>query len=115
MTETTKKAAESAAEVKAKYGRIYRVTVDVPDEEGALQQKTYIFKKPVAASYDRYLQSVPGGQVRALKTLVRDNLLEEYQDQLTADLEEYPGLLIPLGNKLLDMLGVTGAAAVKKL
>lgn len=124
MIEDTKKAAAAAGidkeadrfgALKAKYGKIYLVTVDVPDDAGDLCRKEYLFKRPTAASYDRLLQSAPGGQWRALKILIQDNLLEEYQDRFAADLEDYPGLVIPLGQKLLDMLGANGGTGVKKL
>ena len=53
-----------AEELKAKYGKVYRVgaTIDVDDET----EKTveYFFKKPSTGSYDRYVKTTAQGATK---------------------------------------------------
>ena len=92
-----------AEELKAKYGKVYRVgaTIDVDDET----EKTveYFFKKPSTGSYDRYVKTTAQGATKALKTFLFDNVTEESKAALEADLEEYPALALSIGEKLLGI------------
>ena len=92
-----------AEELKAKYGKVYRVgaTIDVDDET----EKTveYFFKKPSTGSYDHYVKTTAQGATKALKTFLFDNVTEESKAALEADLEEYPALAFSIGEKLLGI------------
>ena len=44
-----------------------------------------------------------------------DNICEEQRDELKSTLEEYPAMAISLGEKLLNMLGLSKDTTVKKL
>ncbi len=104
-----------AEELKAKYGKVYRVgaTIDVDDET----EKTveYFFKKPSTGSYDRYVKTTAQGATKALKTFLFDNVTEESKAALEADLEEYPALALSIGEKLLGMLGLSKQTNLKML
>lgn len=53
--------------------------------------------------------------MKALKTFAMDNICEEQYKKLGDALEEYPAMCISLGEKLLNMLGLSKDTAVKKL
>lgn len=44
-----------------------------------------------------------------------DAVTEEDKERLIADMEEYPGVAITIGNKLTEILGLTNTANLKKL
>lgn len=67
------------------------------------------------ASYERYVKLSSNSAVKALKTFVMDNICEEQYKKLGDALEEYPAMCISLGEKLLNMLGLSKDTAVKKL
>ena len=113
MTETTGSGAAPAPigatpeQLKAKYGKIYRLDLTLnPDDETEVNV-SYVFKKPSTASYDRYLKTASGGMSKALRSFMFDNIIPEYRAKLEADLEEYPALTISAGEKLLSMLGLS--------
>ena len=76
---------------------------------------SHFFKKPVTASYDRYVKSTSQSPTKALKAFVLDNIIEEQTDKLAADLEEYPALSLSIGEKLLNMLGLSKDINLKLL
>ncbi|WP_347134075.1 DUF6848 family protein [[Clostridium] symbiosum] len=102
-------------ELKAKYGKVYRVgaTIDVDDET----EKTveYFFKKPSTGSYDRYIKTTAQGATKALKIFLFDNVTDESKAALEDDLEEYPALSLSIGEKLLGMLGLSKQTNLKML
>ena len=96
-------------------GKIYEIsTVLHPDDESEVELD-YIFRKPATPSYDRYVKTSGVSGTRALKTFVLDNIIEEQNEELREILEEYPAMAISLGEKLLDMLGLSKETQVKKL
>lgn len=96
-------------------GKIYEIkTVLHPDDESEVELD-YIFRKPATPSYDRYVKTSGVSGTRALKTFVLDNIIEEQNEDIKELLEEYPALAISLGEKLLDMLGLSKETQVKKL
>ncbi len=96
-------------------GKIYEITTVLhPDDESEVELD-YIFRKPGTPSYDRYVKTSSTSGTRALKTFVLDNIIEEQNDDLKDLLEEYPAMAISLGEKLLDMLGLSKETQVKKL
>ena len=42
-------------------------------------------------------------------------VIDEDAERLTKDMEENPGIAISIGNKLTEILGLTGTANLKKL
>ena len=110
---------EKMEELRRKYkktdGKIYEITTVLhPDDENE-ELLDYIFRKPGTTSYDRYVKTSGTSGTRALKTFVLDNIIEEQKDELKELLEEYPAMAISLGEKLLDMLGLSKETQVKKL
>lgn len=114
-TQAAEGSATDAAALKAKYGKVYEVDIEItPDDETTLT-RTYYFKRPATASYDRYVKTTSQGSTKALKTFLLDNVADESTQQLEGDLEEYPALALSLGEKLLGMLGLTKSTNLKML
>ncbi|TCL43223.1 DUF6848 family protein [Harryflintia acetispora] len=102
-------------ELRAKYGKVYRVEAIIePDDETQLEM-TYYFKRPNTASYDRYVKMMSKSMTKALRDFVFDNVLAESREKLERDLEEYPALTLDVGQKLLAMLGLTTSTNLKML
>ena len=80
----------SDEELKAKYGKVYRIGMTVSEDDETEIELVYRFKRPSVASYDR-------------------------EARPTADAETYPGVAIAIGGKLTDILGLTNAVNLKKL
>lgn len=105
--------------LKKKYAaseeKVYTVvtTVQVDDETG--DEFTFLFKKPKAASYDRYVKTMSNSVTKASMSFVNDNIIDEQRDMLKATVEEYPAITISLADKLLRMLGLADTTSVKKL
>ena len=101
--------------LKKKYAasdeKVYTVvtTVQVEDEF------TFLFKKPKAASYDRYVKTMSNSVTKASKSFAFDNIIDEQRDMLKETVEEYPAITISLADKLLRMLGLADTTSVKKL
>lgn len=100
---------------KAQDGRIYEVTTTIQEDDEEEKTFTFLFRKPGTASYERYVKLSSNSAVKALKTFILDNICEEQYKKLEAALEEYPAMGISLGEKLLNMLGLSKDTAVKKL
>lgn len=103
---------DKEAALKAKYAdkKLYRVGVTVPIDDDEEQEFSYYFKRPSVPSYDRYVKSVAkAGITKASKAFMLDNVIDEDKERLTADMEEYPGVAISIGNKLTDILGLSDA------
>ena len=103
-------ARSSEEQLKAKYGgKLYRVGITVPVEF------SYYFKRPTVPSYDRYIKTAAQGITKASKAFMLDAVIDEDAERLTKDMEENPGIAISIGNKLTEILGLTGTANLKKL
>ena len=100
---------------KAKYGKLYRVEAVVNPDDVTTVELEYFFKKPATASYDRYVKSTSQSPTKALKAFVIDNIIEEQSQKIEADLEEYPALALSVGEKLLNMLGLSKDINLKLL
>lgn len=96
-------------------GKIYEVTTITHPDDDSEEEFDFIFRKPGTPSYDRYVKTSSTSGTRALKTFVLDNICEEQNQKLKDTLEEYPAMAISLGEKLLDMLGLSKETQVKKL
>lgn len=105
--------------LKKKYkemdGKIYEITTSVQEDDDNEKEFGYVFRKPRIASYDRYVKTAQASGTRALKAFVLDNICDEQYDELQETLEEYPAMAIGLGEKLLNMLGLSKDTVVKKL
>ena len=55
------------------------------------------------------------GITKASKAFMLDAVIDEDAERLTKDMEENPGIAISIGNKLTEILGLTGTANLKKL
>ena len=92
----------SDEELKAKYGKVYRIGMTVSEDD--------------EASYDRYVKTLAQiGASKASKRFMLDAVVEEDEARLTADAETYPGVAVAIGGKLTDILGLTNAVNLKKL
>lgn len=104
-------------ELKRKYGgKVYQVKVTVPVDDESEQEFSYHFKRPSVPSYDRYVKTAAKvGITKASKAFMLDAIVDEDRERLTADMEEFPGVAITIGNKLTELLGLTDGVNLKKL
>lgn len=114
---TTKTTAEQLDEeaLKAKYGKLYRVGITVPMDDTEEKDYSYYFKRPSVPAYDRYLKNAAQSITRASKAFMLDCVIDENRDELTADMEEDPGIAITIGNRLTELLGLTSSVNLKML
>lgn len=113
MESTGKIGAEA---LKAKYGKVYRVSVTVPEDDDEEKVFTYCFKRPGVPSYDRYIRTAAQtGMTKASRTFLLDAVVEEDAERLTADTEENPGVAIAIAGKLTELLGLTNSVNLKRL
>lgn len=96
-------------------GKIYEITTSIQEDDETETEFDFIFRKPGTPSYDRYVKTSGTSGTKALKTFVLDNICDEQRGELKDTLEEYPAMAISLGEKLLNMLGLSKDTAVKKL
>ena len=96
-------------------GKIYEIETSIQEDDENETTFDFIFRKPGTPSYDRYVKTSGISGTKALKTFVTDNICEEQRDELKDAMEEYPALAISLGEKLLNMLGLSKDTSVKKL
>ena len=109
-------ARSSEEQLKAKYGgKLYRVGITVPVDDESEKEFSYYFKRPTVPSYDRYIKTAAQGITKASKAFMLDAVIDEDAERLTKDMEENPGIAISIGNKLTEILGLTGTANLKKL
>ncbi len=102
--------------LKAKYGKLYRVGVTVPIDDDEEKEFSYYFKRPTVPSYDRFIQTASKhGITKVSRVFMLDAVVEEDRERLKADLEEYPGVGVSIGNKLTEILGLTDSTNLKKL
>lgn len=102
--------------MKQKYGKVYKVGVSVPVDDENEQEVGYYFKRPSVPSYDRFVKTMSKiGISKASKAFVLDAVVDEDRERLVADMEEYPGLSITIGNKLGELLGLGNDVNLKKL
>ena len=101
-------------ELRRKYGKLYTVNVDIEVDDFTTDQKSYLFRKPSAVSFDRLVKKISVSPTKAAEDFVLDTIIPEEADRLRADLEEYPGLALTVNDKLTSMLGLSKGIAVKK-
>lgn len=102
--------------LKEKYGgKVYKVGATIEDDDDTEKEVSYFFKRASTASFDRYVKTTASGATKALKTFLYDNVTEESRAQLERDLEEYPALVLTIGEKLLGQLGLSKQTNLTKL
>jgi hypothetical protein len=116
---TAPKTEESTEQLRSKYkamdGKIYEIVTSIQEDDENEKEFDFIFRKPGTPSYDRYVKTSGTSGTKALKTFVLDNICDEQRTELKDALEEYPAMAISLGEKLLNMLGLSKETTVKKL
>lgn len=112
-------AACNLEELRMKYkavdGKIYEVSTTIQEDDENEKNFNFIFRKPLPATYDRYAKTASVSGTKALKTFCMDNICEEQREHLRETLEEYPAMAISVGEKLMNMLGLSKDTTVKKL
>lgn len=96
-------------------GKVYEVKTSFNEDDEVEKTYDFIFKRPNTASYDRYVKTSATSGSKALKMFLLDNICEEQEKELEEALEEYPAMSIGIGEKLLNMLGLSKETQVKKL
>lgn len=114
VTETANTAL-SIEELKAKYGLIYKIGVNITIDDDTEKSVELIFKKPTANNVDRFIKRASDSTSKAAKNLVYDCIIEEYKEKLDAALEEYPGCALTFAEKLMSVIGGTGETNLKLL
>ncbi|HWS42600.1 MAG TPA: hypothetical protein VN421_05880 [Pseudoflavonifractor sp.] len=115
ITGAAKEAKNREAELREKYGKVYRVSQIVPIDDEEEKEFNYYFKRPSVPSYDRYIKGASQSMTKASKVFMLDAVVDEDRDRLVADMEEYPGVALTIGNKLTELLGLTNTVNLKRL
>lgn len=97
---------------KAKYGDVYAVTCD--DDDLPL---TLYFRKPTRQHLSRFTKSIAtqGDAVKAMNNFIQDTLIYPEMDTLMPLLTEKPGLVIPIGQQLQEIVGSNKHFLAKRL
>lgn len=112
---TEKKSTLNIEELKAKYGKVYELVASIEEDDDKSVDKAYLFRKPTAASFDRFVKTAANSSTKASRTFILDNIVEEQRAVLEADLEEYPAMAPALNDKLFALLGLSKDITIKKL
>lgn len=100
---------------KARHGKIYQIDVTIePDDETTLEYE-FIFKKPMQASFDRYMRSMNNSPMKAARTFINDNIVSEQKEKIEEIAKEYPAMIISINEKLMFALGLSKETNIKKL
>lgn len=110
-----KKMAQLRSKYKKEDGNVYEIVTSIQEDDENEKSFDFIFRKPGTPSYDRYVKTSGTSGTKALKTFVMDNICDEQREELKAAIGEYPAIAISLGEKLLNMLGLSKDTTVKKL
>lgn len=102
--------------LKEKYGKLYEIS-NVVDEDDLNEGRTikFLFKKPSAASFNRYIKNASKDMMKATKIFVKDSIIEEQAATLEKECSAYPALALGIGQKLLSVLGASDNINFKKL
>lgn len=104
------------AELKEKYGKIYKVTTELEaGENEESNEVSFIFKKPKTTEYDRFIKNMSKNPTQAMKNLVISTIVEEDKEKLKETLGEYPALVSSLATQLLKLLGHSDNVNLLKL
>ena len=106
---------ELREQLKGTDEKYYEVTVTLQVDDETEEEKTYFFRKPKTPSYDPVLKDGPDLKQQGPDGILLDNIHPDQREKLEADFKEYPAMALSVGEKLLAMLGLSKATAVKKL
>ncbi len=115
MSDTNANSAPNIEALRAKYEKIYKVTITLDVDDETTEEREYVFKKPTTSSYDRFVKTATNSPTKASRAFVLDNIVPEQLDTLTADIEEYPAMVVSLNEKLFNLLGLSKDTSIKKL
>ncbi len=99
---------------KKEHGELSELIVSW-DVEGAEQSRSFIVHKPKPASFDILMQGIMQKPTKAMKNFVISVLLHPSQEEFLSLAEKYPGVLMNLGNSILEEFGIKADVVKKKL
>lgn len=103
------------AQLKAKYGKVYRLEQSVIEDDDNDRTVVFYFKRPTTGSFDRYAKTMGQSATRASKAFLLDCVVSESAEDLKAELEENPGMAMSIAAKLTDLLGMSNGVNLKLL
>lgn len=98
--------------LKAKYGKVYKVEVEIEDIS---EEFTFYFKAPNSASLNRYIKNASKKHLQAGIDFAQENVIEEQIEQFKNTIKDYVGISQMVATKLLGFLGFTDNVTAKKL
>ncbi|MGE5607412.1 MAG: hypothetical protein ACM3YE_17200 [Bacteroidota bacterium] len=104
-------------EWKAKYGDIYDLSIDDPEECPELADKRIICRQPGRTHMSRFVKEIASGgdALKAQNNFFYDCLLYPDAEVIKQATDKKPGLIIALGNTLQKQTGINQVFTVKKL
>lgn len=89
--------------------KIYDVAVVLENTVEGEEAKSFsfAFKEPTPAQFTRYLKELSKDVVQASKNIVLSNVLGDDRERLVKAMDEYPGIVITIAQRFLQMLGFT--------
>lgn len=109
---------------KAKYKDVYQLSVDLDDDEektsdviDSLTALRIICREPGRNELSRFIKDVVGGgnAIKAQNNFFYGCLLHPTAEVLQKIVEQKPGLIVALGNKLQELTGMNQNFTLKKL
>lgn len=103
--------------LKKKYGKIYQISASFAEDDETEEEikVSFIFKKPLTASLNRYLRTASKNMTSSTTAFLLDNIIPEQKEELEKKIGEYPALTIGIGQKLLNVLGLSDNINLTKL
>lgn len=102
--------------LKEKHGKLYEIEVTVDeDDEKEGRKIRFLFKKPSVASFNRYVKGMSKDLVKSTDNFARDNIIEEQLEAFKQECDVYPALSLNMGQKLLNILGLSDNVNFRRL
>ena len=103
--------------LKKKYGKVYQISASFAEDDETEEEikVSFIFKKPLTASLNRYLRTASKNMTNSTTAFLLDNIIPEQKEELEKKIGEYPALTIGIGQKLLNVLGLSDNINLTKL
>lgn len=101
-------------ELREKYGKLYTVAIDIEVDDSTTEHREYLFKKPTAVSFDRFVKRVSTSSYKAAEDFVKDSVIDEQMESLETDIDDFPAIVLTINEKLTNMLGLAKDVSVKK-
>lgn len=99
-------------DLKAKYGKVYKVEVNLDDLEKEFE---FYFKAPTTASLNRCLKNMSKKSLQANLDFAKDNIIEEQKEEFEKICSIYMGVAQVCAGQLLNVVGFTDNVSIKKL